>query len=280
MSEQRPEPGENAAAAAEPATEPESFAETVSEVVHEVLHDGEQPTAPASLDTVEAVVRRQMAQSLGGKRGMIEAGVPSIIFTILWLTTKDLKLALLCAGGVAVAALVVRLVQRSSTQYVLNAIFGILIGWVFVRIAAGSGGSASDQALAYFLPGIIWSGVYTIVMGISCLAGWPVIGFMVGSVSGDPVAWHEDKQVVRLCQRLTWLFLLPGAVGVIGQGPLWLLGHTGAITASTAVAIIVVLRLGLGWVLRIGSWAAMIWLLARNATPVEPSAAGTKPEPA
>jgi hypothetical protein len=33
-----------------------------------------------------------------------------------------------------------------------------------------------------------------------------------------------------------------------------------------------VLRLGLGWVLRIGSWAAMIWLLARNATPLDENA--------
>lgn len=201
---------------------------------------------------------------------MAEAGIPSILFTLLWLTTKDLTLALTVSGGVAVAGLIVRLVQRSSTQYVLNAIFGIAIGWVFVQIAAGNGGSASDQALAFFLPGIIWSGVYTIVMGLSCLAGWPVIGFMVGSVSGDALAWHDDSQVVKLCQRLTWFFLLPGAVGVALQGPVWLLGHSGAIHADTAVAIITVLRLGLGWVLRIGSWSAMVWLLARNATPIEP----------
>ena len=257
--------------------DPESFSESLAEVVHEAMNEPapEAPDETAAkapvLDTVEAVVRRQMASSLGGRRGMLEAGIPSIIFTILWLITKDLRLALISAGSVAAVALVVRLVQRGSTQYVLNAIFGILIGWVFVRIAAGSGGSETQQALAFFLPGIIWSGVYTLVMGLSCIAGWPVIGFMVGSVSGDPLAWHEDRQIVRLCQRLTWLFLAPGAVGVLLQGPIWLMGHTGAISASTAVAIITVLRLGLGWVLRIGSWAAMVWLLARNATPIEPA---------
>ena len=26
----------------------------------------------------------------------------------------------------------------------------------------------------------------------------------------------------------------------------------------------------IGWILRIASWSAMIWLLARNATPLEP----------
>ena len=222
-----------------------------------------------AVETVEAVVRRQMAASLGGRRGMIEAGVPGFGFTVCWLLTKDLRLSLILAGSVAVVMLAIRLVQRSTVQYVVNAIVGIGIGWLFIRWAASTGGSESEQALAFFLPGILWSGVYTIVMVFSIVIGWPFIGFMVGSVSGDPTAWHHDKQVVRLCSRLTWLFLAPGAIGVALQGPVYLLGHTGVIHADTAVAIIGVLRLGLGWVLRIASWGTMIWLLARNATPVD-----------
>ncbi|MFT4289443.1 DUF3159 domain-containing protein [Nocardioides sp.] len=227
------------------------------------------PRHDAAVETVEAVVRRQMAQSLGGRRGMIEAGVPGFGFTICWLLTKDLRLSLILAGSVAVVMLAIRLVQRSTVQYVVNAIVGIGIGWLFIRWAASTGGSESEQALAFFLPGILWSGVYTVVMVCSIVIGWPFIGFMVGSVSGDPTAWHEDKQIVRLCSRLTWLFLAPGAIGVALQGPVYLLGHAGAIHADTAVAVIGVLRLGLGWVLRIASWGAMVWLLARNATPVE-----------
>jgi hypothetical protein len=241
----------------------------VSDADQGALMSDSEHAATASVETVEAVVRRQMAQSLGGRRGMVEAGVPGLVFTLLWLTTKDLRVALLAAGGVAVAALLIRLLERSTVQYVVNAIVGIGIGWIFVRLAASTGGSEADQALAFFLPGIIWSGVYTVVMVASCLAGWPFIGFMVGSVTGDPTAWHEDRQVVRLCTRLTWLFLAPGAVGVLLQGPVYVLGHTGAIETDTAVAIIGVLRLGLGWPLRIASWGTMVWLLARNATPVQ-----------
>lgn len=231
----------------------------------------EQPTAPqpVSVETVEALVRAQMATALGGRRGMIEAGIPGILFTILWLTTKELQLALGVSLGAAALALVVRLAQRSTVQYVLNAFFAIGIGWVFVRIAASSGGSESDQALAFFLPGILVSLGYTIVMGGSCLVGWPFIGFMLGSVTGDPTAWHADRQVVQLCTRLTWVFLLPGAIGVLLQGPVWLLGWSDAIDVDLAVLLLGVLRLGLGWPLRIGAWAAMIWLLARDATPID-----------
>ncbi len=226
-----------------------------------------QPT----VDTVEAVVRRQMAASLGGRRGMVEAAIPGALFTVLWLTTKDVTLALVGSLVAAGAALVVRLVQRSTIQYVANAFFGIGLGYLFIRWAASGGGSESDQALAYFLPGILITGVYTILMATSCLTGWPAFGFLIGSVTGDPTAWHDDRQVVRLCSRLTWLFLAPGGINVLLQGSVYLLGTTDAMDPDAAVAVLGVLRVGVGWVLRAVAWSAMIWLLARNHTPVASS---------
>ncbi|MFT4081567.1 MAG: DUF3159 domain-containing protein [Nocardioides sp.] len=230
----------------------------------------------ATVETVEAVVRRRMSASLGGRRGMLEAGLPGVAFTVVWLISKDLRSSLIAGALVAGIALVLRLVQRSTLQYVGNAIFGILIGWLVVRLAGSLGGTEQDQALAYFVPGVLFSGVYTIAMVASCLSGWPLIGFMVGSVSGDPTGWHADRQVVRLCTRLTWLFLLPGAIGVLLQGPVLLLAYYGPLDKDTAVLLLGILRTGLGWVLRIGSWGAMVWLLARNHTPLE---GATEPDP-
>ncbi len=221
------------------------------------------------IDSVEALVRSQMARALGGRRGMIEAGVPGALFTVIWLATKELPAALVASLAVTVVMLVVRLVQRSTVQFVLNALFAIGIGYLFVRLAAASGGNESEQALAFFLPGILVSTGYTVVMAGSCLAGWPFVGFLLGSVTGDPTAWHADRQVVGLCNRLTWIFLLPGAIGAGLQGPVWLAGWSGVIDIDLAVLVLGVLRLGLGWPLRIASWSAMIWVLARDRTPIE-----------
>ncbi len=225
--------------------------------------------AAPGIDSVEAMVRAQMTRALGGRRGMIEAGVPGAIFTVTWLATKELPVALTASVAVTVVLLGVRLAQRSTVQFVLNALVGIGIGYLFVRLAAASGGSESEQALAFFLPGILVSAGYTVVMATSCLAGWPFVGFLLGSVTGDPTAWHADRQVVRLCTRLTWLFLLPGAVGAGLQGPVWLAGWSGLIDIDLAVLVLGVLRLGLGWPLRILSWSAMIWVLTRDRTPLE-----------
>ncbi len=223
-----------------------------------------------TVDTVEAVVRAQLSKALGGRRGMVEAAVPTLLFTILWLSTRELRLALMVAVGVAVVLLGIRLAQRSSPQFVLNALFGIGIGWFFVYLSARNGGSAEDQALAYFLPGILYNAAYTVVLAGTCLIGWPLVGFMVGSVTGDPTAWHHDRQVVRLAGRLTWLLALPCLVRVIVQAPVWMAGHTGGVEADTAIAVLGVLKIALGWPLQLAALGAMVWVLGRNRTPVQP----------
>lgn len=221
-----------------------------------------------SLDTVEAVVRTQLSKALGGRRGMVEAAVPTIMFTVLWLTTKELQVALVASIATAVVLLAVRLVQRSSVQFVVNAMVGIGIGWLFVTMSARSGGSADDQALAYFLPGIIYNTGYSVVLALTCIVGWPMVGFMVGSVTGDPTAWHEDKQVVRLCSLLTWVLVAPCIVRVLAQAPLWFAGKSGALDADTAVAVLGIAKIALGWPLQLAALAAMVALLARDRTPV------------
>ena len=240
------------------------------------MTDPSHPTSPPttaagpSADTVEAVVRAQLAKALGGRRGMAEAAVPTILFTVTWLTASDLNLALSVSIGAALVLLLVRLVQRSTVQFVLNALFGIGIGWYFVHRSAQSGGSEQEQALAYFLPGLLYNGGYAVVLAFTCLIGWPLVGFMVGSITGDPTAWHKDKQVVKLCSRLTWLLVAPCVLRVVIQAPIWLAGNSGSIDPDAAVAALGVLKIALGWPLQLAALASMIWLLSRNRTPVAP----------
>jgi uncharacterized protein DUF3159 len=226
-------------------------------------------SSPATTDTVEALVRRQLGEALGGRRGMVEAAVPTLTFTVFWLVTRQLELALGASVAVAAFELGWRLVQRQTVKFCVNALVGIAIGWFFVHLAAGRGGSADDQALAYFLPGLLYNTGYAVAMAVTCLSGWPLVGFMIGSVTGDPTAWHTDRQVVRLCSKLTWLLVLPCAVRAVVQWPIWLGGHSGSLSADTAVAALGLLKLAMGWPLQLAVLAAMSWLLARNHTPLE-----------
>ena len=231
--------------------------------------------APPSTHTVEEVVRKQLSDALGGARGMLEAAVPTIAFTVLFLTLHDLRLAIIVSVGTAGVLLAVRLAQRSSPQFALNALFGIGLGALFAWRAARGGGDAGEQALAYFLPGLIYNLGYGVLMLFTVAIRWPLVGFIVGSVAGDPTAWHADRNVVRLCSRLTMLLALPCVVRVVVQGPIYLAGRNGWWSTDSAVAALGVAKLAMGWPLQVAALAAMVWVLTRNSTPLEPG----EPEP-
>jgi hypothetical protein len=233
------------------------------------------PQAELSAQTVEQIIRRQLSEALGGTRGMLEAAVPTIAFTVIFLTLHDLRTAITVSVGCAGVLLAVRLVQRSSPQFVVNALVGIGIGALFAWRAARGGGDAGEQALAYFLPGLLYNAGYAVVLVFTILIRWPLVGFIVGSVAGDPTAWHADRHVVRLCSRLTWLLALPCLARVVVQGPIYLAGRNGWWSSDSAVAALGVAKLTMGWPLQVAALAAMVWLLTRDRTPVAPG----EPEP-
>lgn len=232
--------------------------------------EGASAKPPATVETVEQLVRTQLGKALGGPRGIIEGAVPTAAFTIAYVLTDEIRTALTVAIGLAAAMLVIRLIQRSTVQFVLNALVGIGIGALFAA-RAGGGGDGDDQALAYFLPGILYNAVYSVVLLVSVVTRWPVVGFLVGAVTGDPSGWREDPAMVKLCSRLTLLLAAPCIIRVIVQFPLYQAGQVGWLGTSKVV---------MGWPLQVAALAAMVALLARGHTPLAaPSPQSTPSEP-
>jgi len=225
------------------------------------------PGTDSAVDTVEAVVRRQLSRALGGRRGMVEAASPTITFTVTYVSTKNLTLAIGLSLGVALLLLGLRLVQRTTVQYVVNALVGIGVGCFFVWLGGRNGGDESQQALAYFVPGILYNTVYGLLMLLSILVRWPAVGLMVGAVSDEPTAWHRDRQVVRLCSQLTWVLVVPCAVRVAVQAPIYLGGRP-ADDADPYITALGIAKVAMGWPLQIAALGVMVWLLARDRTPV------------
>jgi hypothetical protein len=227
-----------------------------------VATDHEAATAHLTAEqTVEEVIRHRLSTALGGWRGSLETALPTVAFVVLWIVRGELVPALVAAGAVTLVLAVVRLVQRQSLQFVLQAVLPTVIAAVF----ALRSGKAEDA----FLPGIIWNSVMGAVAVVSVVTRWPLVGFMVGAgdpqLADDPLGWHRDRGVVRVCQRLTLVLVATFAIRLVVMVPLYLAGE---------VAWLGVAKVVLGWPLWLGAVAVMGLMLVRGHTPQQ-----REPEP-
>ncbi|HKG49678.1 MAG TPA: DUF3159 domain-containing protein [Actinomycetales bacterium] len=207
---------------------------------------------PAGATTVEEVVRARLAESVGGLRGSLEAALPTVAFVVVWSFTHDVRAALVAAAVVVVVALAARLVSRQSPRYALSSLVALAIAAAF----ALRSGRAEDA----FLPGILYSCALLAVTVLSVATRWPLIGFLVGATSDDPLAWRAHPGIVRLCQRLTLVLAALYAVRVVTMLPLYLAGQVGWLGVCKVV---------LGWPLYLVAVAGMGALLLKGRTPLD-----------
>ena len=212
------------------------------------------PTEPAAGATVEELIRHRLSAALGGWRGSVETALPTVAFVVLWVWRKDLTAAIVASVAVTVVLAVLRVVQRQSLQYVLSAVFPTAIAAYF----ALRSGRAQDA----FLPGIIWNAVMLAVATVSVAVRWPLVGFMVGAgdprMADDPVGWHRDRGLVRVCQRLTLVLVGLFVVRLLIMVPLYLAGQ---------VALLGVAKVVLGWPLWLAGVGVMGLMLVKGHTP-------------
>ena len=209
---------------------------------------------------VEEFVRYQLAQSLGGVRGMVEAALPFIAFTVAWVVGRQLYPALGAAVAVAVLLGVIRLVQRQSLKYVATAIFPTAIA-AFVATRTG-------RAEDVFLPGILYNGALAVLSLFTVLIRWPLVGFVIGAAVGDRTGWAKDRGLVKMTSKLTLVLAVPYVTRFVVQFPLFLAGE---------VVWLGVAKVALGWPLLIAALAVIGLLLSKGRTPMEESALAYRP---
>lgn len=204
---------------------------------------------------VEEFVRYQLSQSLGGARGMIESALPFIAFTIAWVISRQLYAALAVAVGTALLLALIRIVQRQSIKYVMQAVIPTAIA---VLIATRTG-----RAQDVFLPGILYNGILAVLSLVSVAIRKPLVGFIVGAAAGDPTGWTKDPGLVRMTSKLTLVLAVPYITRFVIQLPLFLAGE---------VVLLGIAKVVLGWPMLIAALTVIGLMLSKGRTPMEDSA--------
>jgi len=155
----------------------------------------------------------QMADQLGGWRGMVESSIPVLVFVVVNIIF-ELQPALIASVGVALALGVWRLIQGKPVRHAINGLFGIGLG----AIIAWRTGEARD----FYLPGIIQSYIFAGLLLLSALVRQPVVGWgwsvIVAKGKSD---WRSDPLLLRTFTWLTIVWAVVWFAKVGAQHWLW-----------------------------------------------------------
>ena len=191
----------------------------------------------------------KIIDALGGKRGIIDSGLPSLAFVIVFTITKKLDLSLVIAVAIAVVAAIARLVKRDTIQHALSGLLGVLVCAWFSR--------STGKAENFFLPGMIKSGIYGVVYLVANLIRWPILGVVLGPILGENLGWRKNPVRLRAYLLAGWVWVALFVVRLALQVPLYLANQT---TALGVVTLIV------GWPLFLVT-LYLTWAILKRTSP-------------
>ena len=169
-----------------------------------------------------------LERAIGGWRGMFDSGLPAVVFVAVYLLNgRVLQPALIAALGAGVVILVWRLIRRQPLTQVLAGFAGVAIS-AYVS-------SRTGEARDFFLWGLIVNVAYGSAFPISLAVRWPLMGVVVGAITGDPTGWRRDPELRRIFAAATWVWVLVFGGRILVQVPLYLAGWVGALGTAKII---------------------------------------------
>jgi hypothetical protein len=155
-----------------------------------------------------------LAASIGGVRGVIESVLPYTVFSLVYAFTEDIQTSVIAALAPVVVLVIWRLIARETLSQAISGALVIVLG-AFIA-------TRTHSAVNFFLPNILKNAGFGIGYAVSILVRWPLIGVVVGPVTGEMFAWRQDRARLTAYQRATWIWVGLFAVRLAVQIPLYL----------------------------------------------------------
>ncbi len=168
---------------------------------------------------------KSVLEGMGGKLGIAETILPSVLFGSSFAITGQALIAVSLAGGTSALFIVYRLITRRSAS-------SALVGALAVGFAAWLALREGGQAVDYFIPGFITNAVYAIALLVSILVRWPLIGVLVELLRGQGTLWRKDRKIVTLYSLVTGLWVGFFSLRLAVQVPLYVSGSAELLAAA------------------------------------------------
>ena len=164
----------------------------------------------------------KVLNALGGKRGLIDSGLPALVFLIVFnISGKDVNAALYSAVALSIVLTLLRLLKRETVQHAFSGLIGVGI----CALISKRTGNAAD----FYLPGLWINAGYGLLYAITNLVKWPILGVMLGPILGENLLWRKDPARLNAYIKAGWLWVAMFAARLIVQYPLYESGNINAL---------------------------------------------------
>jgi hypothetical protein len=167
----------------------------------------------SSQSAAEPTSGHPLAALIGGPRGAIESMLPPVIFVAVYLATNsNLTAAVVAALSIGIVLAGLRLSRGEKPVRIVGALLVV----VFAATVAYYTGSA----VAYFWPLVLANVASALAFAFSILIRWPLLGVIVGPLTGTGMRWRKDPDLLKAYAKASWLWVLLNVLRAAIQVPL------------------------------------------------------------
>ena len=194
--------------------------------------------------------KETVLKALGGKKGLIDSGLPSVIFLVAFNVKHDLRQAIVAALSLSIMLAIIRLAKKDTIQHSVSGILGVLICAYF----ANRSGNASD----FYIPKLLTNLAYGTAYLVANLVGWPLLGIVLGPLLGENFEWRKNPERKKVYTRASWIWVAMFFSRIAVQYPIYRSGN---------VNLLGTVNLAMGYPLFFAT-AYGSWLVIKTAPPV------------
>jgi hypothetical protein len=194
--------------------------------------------------------RDKVINALGGAKGLIDSGLPAILFLVVFNLSGDVRNAIWGALGLSLALAIYRLARKDTIQHSISGVIGVLICAYF----ANRSGNASD----FYIPKLLTNLGYGTVYLIANLAGWPILGLVLGPLLGENLTWRNNPARKKMYLKASWIWVAMFFSRIAVQYPIYKSGN---------VNLLGTVNLAMGYPLFFAA-AYFTWVIIKSHPPI------------
>ena len=143
--------------------------------------------------------KAKIMAAMGGKKGLLDSGLPALVFLVAFNFTKDVAQSSYAALGLSLILTAIRLARRETIQHTISGVIGVAIcAWLSNR---------SGKAEDFYLPGLWTNAIYGAAYLVSIIVRWPVIGLFLGPLLEENFRWRKDPARTKVYAKATWIWV-------------------------------------------------------------------------